>query len=55
MCWADDTIERKAHFSDGRLAPFIDGSQDLRQCGPYEELVDRMTEVGKSVTLEPFP
>ena len=54
LCWADGTVERKGRLPDGRVKDFIDGAQDIRNCGDHRELMKYMTRVGKNVTLQPF-
>ncbi|KEY71912.1 hypothetical protein S7711_11358 [Stachybotrys chartarum IBT 7711] len=55
LCWADDSIERRFVYDNGTIAPFIDGSQDVRQCGDNRRLIQIMRDHGKDVSTRPFP
>ncbi|TQV90583.1 hypothetical protein IF1G_10735 [Cordyceps javanica] len=55
LCAADDTVETPPTLRNGTIAPFIDGSQQVRQCGNSRKLIDLMKSHGKMVTTQPFP
>ncbi|KAJ0315425.1 hypothetical protein COL5a_011982 [Colletotrichum fioriniae] len=55
LCAADGTIEQQPILPNGTIAPFIDGSQDVRHCGDNRRLIEQMKTYGKTVTTKPFP
>ncbi|KXH48795.1 hypothetical protein CSIM01_13681 [Colletotrichum simmondsii] len=55
LCAADGTIEQQPILPNGTIAPFIDGSQDIRHCGDNRRLIEQMKTYGKTVTTKPFP
>ncbi|KAI3531837.1 hypothetical protein CSPX01_13908 [Colletotrichum filicis] len=55
LCAADGTIEQQPILPNGTIAPFIDGSQDVRHCGDNRRLIKQMKTYGKTVITKPFP
>ncbi|KAI1825013.1 hypothetical protein F4861DRAFT_219365 [Xylaria intraflava] len=55
LCWADDLVERPFVFENGTVSSFIDGAQDVRQCGDNRRLIQFMRDNGKEVYTQPFP
>ncbi|KAM7212551.1 protein of unknown function (DUF3328) domain containing protein, partial [Rhypophila decipiens] len=55
LCRADDVVERRLVFDNRTVSRFIDGSQDVRQCGDNRRLIRIMREHGRLVNTVPFP
>ncbi|KAM7186187.1 protein of unknown function (DUF3328) domain containing protein [Rhypophila sp. PSN 637] len=55
LCRADNVVERRLVFDNGTVSRFIDGSQDVRQCGDNRRLIRIMREHGRVVNTVPFP